>query len=112
MEWLFERKGKKIMRRTPLARATALIGRVSDMTSVMKGPSGSIAEENRPEGDEITSDPLLRGHSVTEDVTIMSQEGFQLSSGAAPHHLPPLRLAVSLAPLELNLFFFSSRSSS
>ena len=36
MEWLFERKGEKIMRRTPFARATASIGRVSDMTSVMK----------------------------------------------------------------------------
>jgi len=50
MEWLFERKGEKIMRRTPFARATALIGRVSDMTT-----SDTIAEENRPERDMITS---------------------------------------------------------
>jgi hypothetical protein len=67
----------------------------------------AIAEENRPEQEDV----ILRGHSpsVTEDVTIMSQEGFQLSSGAAlaQHRLPPLRLA----PLELNLFFFFSPSS-
>jgi hypothetical protein len=53
MEWLFERKGKKIMRRTPFARATALIGRVSDMTTF-----STIAEENRPERD---GSHLLRG---------------------------------------------------
>ena len=102
MEWLFERKGKKIMRRTPFARATALIGRVSDMTT-----SNTIAEENRPEREDMITPPLLRGHSpsVTEDVTIMSQEGFQLSSGAAQpqHRLPPLRLA----PPRTQSFFFS-----
>jgi len=49
--------------------------------------------------------PLLRGSpSVTEDVTIMSQEGFQLSSDAAQPSIAYHR------SLELNLFFFSPSS--
>ena len=78
-----------------------------------EGSSSSIAEENRPEQDELDLSSAVAVAvffaicSVTEDVTIMSQEGFQLSSGAAPASLTPLRLAVSFAPLELNLFFFS-----
>jgi hypothetical protein len=106
MEWLFERKGEKIMRRTPFARATALIGRVSDMTT----SSTTIAEENRPEREDIiTITPLLRGHghspSVTEDVTIMSQEGFQLSSDAA-HAQPSIAYHRSDSLPSNSIFFF------
>lgn len=58
MEWLFERKGKKIMRRTPLARATALIGRVSDMTSVMKVRLARLQRRTSP--NETKSHPRSR----------------------------------------------------
>jgi hypothetical protein len=104
MEWLFERKGKKIMRRTPFARTTALIGRVSDMTTC-----NTIAEENRPERDDMIT-PLLRGPSpsVTEDVTIMSQEGFQLSSGGAQ---PNIAYHRSDSLPSNSIFFFFSPSS-
>ena len=64
-----------------------------------EGPSSSIAEENRPEQDELDMITSARGGghspSVTEDVTIMSQEGFQLSSGAAP---PSLTTAPTRSP--------------
>ena len=100
MEWLFEREGKNIMRRTPFARATALIGRVSDMTT-----SSTTAEENRPErGASHHRSSLLRGHSpsVTEGVTTMSQEGFQLSSDAA---LPSIAYHRSDSPRTQSFFF-------
>jgi hypothetical protein len=51
---LFERKEEKIMRRTPFARATALIGRVSDMDERNeRSVKLSIAEENRPEREDM-----------------------------------------------------------